>query len=213
MANKPKAIVFDWDDTLANNWISIHRAMNAALSAMGHQNWSFEKVRTSVKLSLRESFPDLFGEHWEDAAEIFYKHIRQNHLKSLKPRLFAQELLDQLKSSKIILGIVSNKTGHLLRAECNHLGWNDYFIKVIGANDAVKDKPAADPLYLCLEGSNIKINNDVWFVGDSPTDMECAKNAAVTGVLVRDTILTKVYQEFQPRFHFNNLREMADFLI
>ena len=213
MKNKPKAVVFDWDDTLADNWISIHSALNAALSAMGHRSWSFDKTRTNVRRSLREIFPELFGEHWEEAADIFYKHIQQNHLQSLKPQSFAQELLEQLKGAEIILGIVSNKTGHLLRAECNHLGWSNYFFKVIGANDAAKDKPAADPLYLCLKGSNINVNYDVWFVGDSPSDLECAKNTGVVGVVVRDTALTRDYQEFSPRFHFKNLREMADFLL
>ena len=210
--NKPDAIIFDWDDTLADNWESIHGALNESLKAMDHKTWSLEKTKSNVRRSLRDSFPDMFGDRWKDAADIFYNHISSNHLETLKPLYFAEELLEQLMNSKIILGIVSNKTGDLLRAECDHLGWSDYFINIIGANDSVKDKPAADPLFLCLEGSGIKPNLDTWYVGDAPTDIECAINAGVTGVLIKNSVITSDYAEFPPHFHFQNLNELARIL-
>jgi phosphoglycolate phosphatase len=207
--NKPDAIIFDWDDTLADNWESIHGALNASLKAMDQKTWSLEKTKSNVRRSLRDSFPDMFGDKWEDAADIFYNHIRSNHLKTLKPLYFAEELLGQLMNSKIILGIVSNKTGDLLRAECDHLGWSNYFINIIGANDSVKDKPAPDPIFLCLEGSGLKSNLGTWYVGDAPTDIECAINAGVTGVLIKNSAITSDYAEFPPHFHFQNLNKLA----
>jgi phosphoglycolate phosphatase len=186
---KPEAIIFDWDDTLVVNWQSIHGALNAALTAMGHKIWSMEKARANIRRSLRESFPKMFGDQWEEASDIFYSHIEKNHLSAL------------------------NKRGDLLRAECNYLGWDNYFTNVIGANDAVRDKPAADPLLLCLKGTSIKPSlTSTWYVGDAPTDLECAINAGVTGVLIKDSDLTPDYQEFPPLMHFRNLNKMADFL-
>ena len=211
--NKPEAIIFDWDDTLADNWQSIHGALNAALKAMNQETWSLKKTKSNVRRSLRESFPEMFGDQWEDAADVFYKHIHLTHLETLKPLYFANELLEQLMKSETILGIVSNKTGDLLRAECEHLGWNDHFNNVIGASDAQKDKPAADPLFLCLEGLSIKPGKDTWYVGDAPTDLECAINAGVTGVLIKNSFITTDYGDFPPHLHFKNLYEMAKFLI
>jgi phosphoglycolate phosphatase len=211
--NKPEAIIFDWDDTLADNWRSIHSALNETLRAMSQKTWSLKETKSNVRLSLRESFPDMFGDRWEDAANIFYKHIRSNHLETLKPLYFAEELLEQLVDTKIILGIVSNKNGDLLRAECDYLGWSDYFINIIGANDAVNDKPAVDPLFLCLEGSGVKVGPGTWFVGDAPTDIECAINAGVTGVLIRNSVITSDYAEFPPHFHFKNLNKLAKILV
>jgi phosphoglycolate phosphatase len=207
--NKPDAIIFDWDDTLADNWESIHGALNESLKAMDHKTWSLEKTKSNVRRSLRDSFPDMFGDRWKDAADIFYNHISSNHLETLKPLYFAEKLLEQLMNSKIILGIVSNKTGDLLRAECDHLGWSNYFINIIGANDSVKDKPAPDPIFLCLEGSGLKPNLDTWYVGDAPTDIECAINAGVTGVLIKNSAITSDYAEFPPHFHFQNLNKLA----
>jgi phosphoglycolate phosphatase len=211
-ATKPEAIIFDWDDTLADNWHSILGALNASLTAMGQVPWTMEKARANVRRSLRDSFPEMFGDRWEEAADIFYQHIRTNHLETLYRLDFAEELLQQLSNDKIVLGVVSNKMGDLLRAECGHLGWAKYFVNIIGANDAEKDKPAPDPLFQCLEGTTIKPSLNTWYVGDAPTDLECAINAGVTGVLIKDSANTSDYAQFPPQYHFKNLSQMAEFL-
>jgi phosphoglycolate phosphatase len=210
--NIPEAIIFDWDDTLASNWQSIHEALNATLMAMGHETWPIDKTRANVHRALRESFPEMFGDSWEKAADIFYDHIRSHHLQTLKSLDFAAEILEQITAAGIMLGIVSNKTGYLLRAECEHLGWSKYFTAIIGAQDAVKDKPAPDPIYLCLEGTKIKPSRNIWYVGDAPTDLECAYNANLTAVLIRDSAITAEYERFPPHHHFENLNKMATFL-
>ncbi len=211
-ATLPEAVIFDWDDTLAENWLSIHGALNAALTAMDHAPWSMERARANIRLSMRESFPEMFGDRWKDAADIFYQHIRANHLETLKALNYAPDLLEYLSGLNISLGIVSNKAGDLLRAECTHLGWSDYFVNIIGAGDADKDKPAPDPIYLCLENTGIKPSLNTWYVGDAPTDLQCAKNAGVTAVLIKDSAITPDYAEFPPRHHFKNLNKMAEFL-
>ena len=208
----PEAIIFDWDDTLASNWQSIHGALNVTLRAMGHEPWSMEKTRSNVRMSLRERFPKMFGDRWQEAADIFYAHIRTNHLDTLKSLDFATELLEQITATGVMLGVVSNKTGDLLRAECKHLGWTKYFTNIVGANDAAKDKPAADPIYLCLDGTAINPSRNTWYVGDAPTDLECAHNASITAVLIKDSIITADYEQFPPHHHFENLNKMAIFL-
>jgi len=208
----PEAIIFDWDDTLATNWQSIHEALNATLAAMDHEPWSIEKTRANVRRSMRESFPEMFGDQWEEAADIFYDHIRSKHLETLVSLEFATELLEQIAAAGVMLGIVSNKTGYLLRAECDHLGWTGYFTNIVGAQDAVKDKPAPDPIFLCLEDTGIKPSRHTWYVGDAPTDLECAHNAGITAVLIKDSAITSDYERFPPHHHFENLNKMAIFL-
>ena len=48
-------------------------------------------------------------------------------------------------------GVVSNKAGAFLRREVTYLGWNRFFGPVVGAGDAVADKPAPAPLLLALQ--------------------------------------------------------------
>ena len=41
--NLPTAIIFDWDDTLVDNWESINSALNTTLKAMGKKSFSLSK--------------------------------------------------------------------------------------------------------------------------------------------------------------------------
>ncbi len=41
----PRAILFDWDNTLVESWGVIHEAMNLTLAAMGHPHWTREETR------------------------------------------------------------------------------------------------------------------------------------------------------------------------
>ena len=209
---KPDAILFDWDDTLADNWASIHAALNASLSAMNLPKWSLQKTKENAKESLRKSFPEIFGDQWENAEKIFYTHLRSSHLKTLKPLYYAEELLGELSKAGIVLGVVSNKAGELLRAECDHLGWSNYFSNIIGANDSKNDKPSPEPVFLCLDGTGVSPSEHTWFVGDSPTDMECAINAGMKAVLIKETSISMDREEFEPHFRFKTLFELAKFV-
>lgn len=177
---RPKAILFDWDNTLADSWPIIHDALNITLEKMGHEIWTIEDIisgREGIHHSLRDSFPRLFGERWEEAKQHYYEAFLSVHLERIKPLAGAEDVLKQLKEAGIYTAIVSNKTGDYLRQEVSHMGWDHYFNKVVGATDAKADKPFADPIHLALEGSGIKAGYDVWMVGDSATDIEAALNS------------------------------------
>ncbi|MCY4395747.1 MAG: HAD family hydrolase [Rhodospirillaceae bacterium] len=179
----PAAILFDWDNTLVDNWPSIARALNAARRAFGHPELSEAAVRGWVRQSMRNSFPAMFGEAWTEAREIFYDTFRANHLETLKPLPGAAELLETLNGRGLYVGVVSNKNGDYLRKEIRHLAWTARFGRAVGAGDAVEDKPAVAPVDLALDGSGIGRSGAVWFVGDAAVDMECAIRAGCTPIL------------------------------
>lgn len=183
-ASLPQAMLFDWDNTLVDNWLSIVDAMNVTLQAMGHRPWSVAESRLRIRRSMRESFPLLFGDRWLDAQKIFYDRFEAAHLEALQEKPGAAEMLERLAEWGIYLGVVSNKRGDLLRREAGHLGWSGRFGRIIGASDAAQDKPAVDPVDLALGDSGIERGPSVWFVGDSPIDIDCARNAGCVAVLV-----------------------------
>jgi phosphoglycolate phosphatase len=180
----PQAVLFDWDNTLVDNWLSIVDAMNVTLVAMGHRPWDAEEARLRIRRSMREAFPLLFGDRWTEAQRIFYERFEAAHLDALRPLPGADAMLERLSAEGLYLGVVSNKTGKLLRRESTHLGWDRYFGRLVGAGDAAQDKPAVAPVDLALEGSGIARGPAVWFVGDTPLDMDCARNAGCVAVLV-----------------------------
>ena len=207
---QPKAVLFDWDNTLVDTWPTIHESMNTTLAAMGQPPWTFDETRERVRKSLREAFPEMFGERWQEARDVFYGRFRAIHLKKLAVRPGAERLIESLASRGIYLGVVSNKSGENLRRESAHLGWDGYFGGVVGATDASRDKPAVEPVELALSGSGIAPGPEVWFVGDTGIDMECAHNANCFAILVRETA-PKVgeFGAFEPKLHFRDCDRLA----
>ncbi|MHA1537051.1 MAG: HAD family hydrolase [Alphaproteobacteria bacterium] len=183
---RPRALLFDWDNTLVDSWESIHDALNTALEAMGQAPWTRQEVRTRVRASARDSFPQLFGERWREAADIFYQRFESAHLETLRPLPGAGEMLEALARSGLYLGIVSNKRGDLLRLEAEALGWDGLFAKIVGAADVAEDKPSPVPIYHALSGSGIDAGRQVWYAGDALIDIECANRAGCIAVLVGD---------------------------
>ena len=180
----PRAILFDWDNTLVDNWPTIHRAMNTTLTAMGHDTWTFEKTLATVRQSMRDSFPRMFGDRWEAAREVFYESFKAAHLDELNVVEGAAEALDELAGAGIPLGVVSNKTGALLRAESAKLGWDGFFRVLLGAGDAPADKPDPAPIHMALEALGLQAGPEVWYVGDAAIDMTCARAAGCGAVLI-----------------------------
>lgn len=182
---RPRGIIFDWDDTLVDNWGVIADSINVALTAYGKPAWTYAEVKARVRHSARDSFPVLFGaEHAEAAMRIFYDHFKQHHLAHLIPKDGAIELLDTLRDDSVPLFVVSNKNGFVLRREAAHLGWEDRFHRLVGAADAPKDKPAPDAVHMALEGSGLSAGPEIWFVGDKDIDLACAVAAGCTPVLI-----------------------------
>ena len=93
---RPRAILFDWDNTLIDSWGCIQAAMNATLRAMGHGEWDLEETKRRVAQSLRDSFPELFGTRWQEARDVFYRTFSAIHLDHLAPLPGAAEMLDGL---------------------------------------------------------------------------------------------------------------------
>jgi phosphoglycolate phosphatase len=179
----PKAILFDWDNTLIDSWDAIHHALVVTFGAMGHEPWTLAETKARVRLSLREAFPRLFGDRWQEAQRLYLETFTATHLERIAPAAGAEALLETVMRRGPYLAVVSNKTGPVLRKEAAHLGWTRFFARLVGAGDASADKPDAAPVRLALEGSRIA-PGESWYVGDTAIDMECAANAGCLGVLV-----------------------------
>lgn len=184
----PRVVLFDWDNTLVDTWPTIHQVVNILMEHMGHPTWTFEETRRRIGPSMRDVFPTMFGERWQEARDVFLGAFREVHLEQLAVLEGMEAMLRGLHARGLPMALVSNKTGALLRREVAHLGWDDLFFAAVGAGDAARDKPAPEAVDLALSqapGGPVAPGPDVWFVGDSPTDMTCAHACGCTPVLLR----------------------------
>ncbi len=205
----PKAVLFDWDNTLVDTWPVIHQALNATLRFMEHPEWSMERVRRDVQHSMRDAFPALFGDRWEIAADRYQQEYKAIHMQALKPLESAEETLKTLQKQKLYVALVSNKRGPTLRKESEALGWEPYFSAHIGSQDAEADKPDAAPAHMALIGAPVKEGSEIWFVGDSGVDLECAARIGATPILYGDVETDGFYYKGFPfAAHAKNQEEL-----
>jgi phosphoglycolate phosphatase len=209
---RPQAILFDWDNTLVDSWSTIHEALNHVMAAMGKPSWTMAETRDRVRLSLRESFPLHFGVRWEEARAIYLDRFRAIHLERLTALPGRAAMIATLAGDGMFLGVVSNKTGSLLRLEAGRLGWSQHFGSLVGAGDAVIDKPHPAPVALALAPSGVAASERVWFVGDTGVDMICAQNAGCIPVLLGGDPKSEELRRAPPRLAFSDPAALLRFL-
>lgn len=202
----PQAVLFDWDNTLIENWQVLTSSINAALAAYNMPLWDVPRMVENSKQSMRDSFPVIFGPDWKRARDIFYAHFRENHLRGLNRLKHADSLLQLLYVHGVKLTVCSNKNGDLLRREVCHLGWAGYFSHLVGATDAEKDKPDAAPARLIMDRLGMRAGENVWFVGDTTTDMICGTRAGCYTVGIGKGALEN--PDFMPKIWAYDLGEL-----
>lgn len=179
----PICVLWDWDNTLVDGWAAIEHGLNVTFREFAMPEWDRATVLARVRGSLRDTFPGMFGAEWERARDVFYAAVRSCHLEVLNPMPGAAAAI-AAAGALGPQGVISNKQGPLLRAEAAHLGWSGQFATLIGAGDAAADKPDPAPFALALGGLGINPSAAVWYVGDTALDMEAARRAGCTAVLV-----------------------------
>jgi phosphoglycolate phosphatase len=58
------------------------------------------------------------------------------------------------------------------------------FGSVVGAGDAAADKPDSAPVALALQSSGVAAGREVWLVGDTEVDIQCASNSGCIPILL-----------------------------
>jgi phosphoglycolate phosphatase len=206
-AAPPTVLLYDWDNTLVDGWAAIAAALNTVFAEFGMPSWTAEDTKTRARLSLRESFQLMFGPRWERARDVFNASFRDQHLHHLQPMPGAAEAL--AAGARWPQAVVSNKVGDFVRAEVAHLGWTGHFRSVIGAGDAAADKPDPAPIHLALQHLGSRADASVWYLGDTALDMQTARAAGVTAVLIGDAGHDLGIAHAAPDIHFSGAHDLA----
>ena len=182
---KPALVIFDWDDTLVDNYAAIHAAINAARARFGKPVWNLEETRVQCRRALNEIFPEWFGADWLTAKEVFYDVFAAEHIRCLQVKPGAVQLLDAFTRAGIPLALNSNKRNDFLRREVAHLGWDKYFTVLVGAGDVARGKPAPDGINHIRQVLAVTADAVVWFVGDNDLDAQTALSGGCLPILLQ----------------------------
>jgi len=146
------------------------------------------KIVAEKKVSRTDLLEVLFGRD-EEAKEIAHRAFNRcyrQHYGDVSPfEPGVREVLSQIRKLGIRIGILSNRTREFLEheLECVEAGtWFRLFDSVVAGDDTPRLKPAPDPVYQALEDIKAAAGPEVWYVGDSTTDVIAAKTAGVTSI-------------------------------
>lgn len=187
MIMKKKLVIFDLDGTLLYSLEDLRDSVNYALLRFGYQQKSLDYVRASVgngvgrlvRLCLPETAPDA---EYERCLALFKEHYAAHCCDKTRPYDGIVEVLKQLKTNGIKVGILSNKY-HSAAVEVVECYFKGLYDVVKGESATCRRKPAPDGVMQILEEYGMEKDDAVLF-GDSEADIQTADNAGIEGVAV-----------------------------
>jgi phosphoglycolate phosphatase len=174
-----RAVLFDFDGTLADSYDAIAASVNHVRAHHGLPPLSVAEVRVHVGRGPGYLLAHTVGVG--DAKENEARY-RQHHPTVMRQgtRLLpgAAEALHALKQSGLKLAVCSNKPRAYTKALLESLGIAPLFDAVLGPEDVKRPKPAPDMLLAALE--RLKVHADeALYVGDMTVDITTARGAGV----------------------------------
>ena len=209
-----KALFFDLDGTLIDSAPDLADAVNFMLAQLGREAHDLDTIRSWIgggatlliqrALSGKRDPEKIDEELFAKAREHFFAYYEKNLCNKTRAYPYAKETLQALKK-RYPLALVTNKPERFVRPILEHLEL-DFFDLIIGGDTLPKKKPS--PLPLLHACQNFEIDpHEAMMVGDSSNDIEAAKSAGTTSVLV-----TYGYenQKLDSHYTIDNLKELLE---
>lgn len=174
-----RAVLFDFDGTLADSYAAITASVNHVLQHHGRPTLTEEKVRKLVGHGLEQLMLAILpGIDPAIGARLYREHhptVMESHTKLLPGVV---DGLVALKQAGVKLGICSNKPAYFTRAIIGILKIDSYFDVVLGPDDVGTAKP--DPTMLLKALGRLGVSKDeALYVGDMEVDIETGRRAGV----------------------------------
>ena len=205
-----KAVIFDFDYTLGDCTSGIIECVNSALTKMGLAQASEDIIRQSVGMTLIHTFHFITGDMDQNQAEEFKRLFMERaddvmaQCAVLLP--YAREVVEQLKSDQIHVGIVTTKHRHRVVSIFQLLDIPDFIVTIIGGDNVSKEKPDPEGLNRMIEEWGLE-KNQVLYVGDSVVDAKTAQNADVDfAAVTTGTTGFDVFKDYDCKMIMEDLR-------
>jgi phosphoglycolate phosphatase len=173
--------LFDLDGTLIDTAPDINLAQNAALKEFGYQpadaaqtrHWVGHGARALLEQALAAQGAD--HTHLDAMHQYFLTYYVANIAELSRPYPSVLDTLATLRARGAKLAVVTNKTEALSRTLLTELQLLDHFDLLVGGDTAEHPKPDPAPAVLTCQQLELTAAQ-VLFVGDSTTDVGCARN-------------------------------------
>lgn len=175
-----RLVIFDFDGTLGDSQKLITDTMLATIERLGLPMRSREECAQTIGLPLRECFSSIIPMSEEQANECAEVYSEIFNVKNVPGAVTAfpgvHETLERLSKQGIFMSIASSRNHSSLTKLVEDLGLSNYITYLIGADDVVNKKPAAEPVVVTLQHFGVKAHETL-VVGDAEFDILMGRNA------------------------------------
>ncbi|MGZ7079318.1 MAG: HAD family hydrolase [Thermoanaerobaculia bacterium] len=179
--NRFRAVLFDWDGTLADTAEATYRCYVRTFEA-----FEIPFDRDAYARTYSPNWYDTFRclglpeHHWADADERWLRHFAEESVALMEG---ARDVLQQLAGRGIEIAVVTSGSRDRVTREMEHHGVAALLRACVFGTDVTQKKPHPEALLRCLQEMGLDADGAA-YVGDSPEDVEMARAAGVFAVAV-----------------------------
>lgn len=189
-----RAIIFDFDLTLADSTKGIIECVNFALEKLDLPQADDERIKRTIGMSLEDTFLSLTGQTNNQNVRLFTSNFvkRADQVMADLTSMFdsVPATTEQLIEMGFELGIVSTKFRYRIEEILAREGLSNRFGVIIGGEDVAEHKPHPGGLLTAISRMQMDAN-DVLYVGDSAIDALTAERAKVPFIAVLSGMTSK----------------------
>lgn len=182
-----RAIIFDFDLTLADPTKGTIECVNFALERLGLPHADDEQIKRTIGLSLEDTFLRLTEQTKSQDVSLFISSFveRADQVMAELTLVFdsVPATTRRLSEMGFELGIVSTKFRYRIEEILAREGLLDRFRVIIGGEDVSEHKPHPSGLVAAMSRMQMD-TDDVLYVGDSTVDALAAERAKVPFIAV-----------------------------
>jgi phosphoglycolate phosphatase len=175
-----KAVLFDFDGTLADSYHAIAASVNHVRAHYGLVPLAVDEVKRHVGRGMPRLLKLTVPGHDPQADAERYRAHHPSVLRSgttLLPDV--EEVLERLDTAGVALAVCSNKPREFTAQLLEILGIAGRFDLVLGPEDVARPKPAPDMLLAGLRRLDVPADRAL-YVGDMVVDIETARAAGIS---------------------------------
>jgi phosphoglycolate phosphatase len=185
--NSSNAFIFDLDGTLIDSLQDITSALNTALEELHRapadaatvRSWIGDGLFTLCRRAVGEGDPALVATLVKSSGKHYVAHC----VEQTRPYPKVLKMLDLLRARNAPMAVLSNKPHAVTVQIVRALGMDDYFADVRGCTVEEDKKPS--PKNAIAIATALSVDpRCVFLVGDSPMDVQTARNAGMIAVAV-----------------------------
>ena len=193
LPSQTRACIFDFDMTLADGGPWIVECYQNILHQHGYLNVQDEVVRSTIGLTIEDSFALMTGLTDKDLCW----NMRMEFKAICRPKIAEKtvffpdgvDFLRRLKAAGIACAIVSTKETAVIHQTLEMNGLENLFDCVVGLTEVKEAKPSPEGILYVIHQLGISKDEVVYF-GDNPVDGEAAQRAEVSYIGVAKGIHT-----------------------